>query len=71
VVLGLLMLVGAAGYALFAIAPKGQRFPEPPAPNAGAFLFTPHGPDSPELMLMEPLRPAPPPSRARRTKPGA
>jgi hypothetical protein len=70
VLIGMLLLVAAAGSVLWAIAPKGERFPEKPAPGASGLVFTPHGPDSPELMVMDhgPVRPAR--SRARRPRPG-
>lgn len=45
VLLGVLLLLGAAGSVLFAIAPKGERFPEQPVHDAPELLFTPHGPD--------------------------
>jgi hypothetical protein len=47
VLLGVLLLLGAAGSVLFAIAPKGERFPEQPGHDAPEFLFTPFGPDQP------------------------
>ncbi len=47
VLLGVLLLLGALGSVLFAIAPKGERFPEPPVHDAPEFLFTPYGPDQP------------------------
>jgi len=51
--IGWLLLVGAAGSVLFAIAPRGERFPEPPAHDTHQVLFTPYGADSPELMVMD------------------
>ncbi len=71
VLLGVLLLVGAAGYVLFAIAPKGKRFPEQPVHNAPGFLFTPYGPDSSELMVMDHGPEPSPRSRARPPKPSA
>lgn len=47
VLLGVLLLLGAAGSVLFAIAPRGERFPEQPVHDAPEFLFTPYGPDQP------------------------
>jgi hypothetical protein len=69
--LGVLLLVGAAGSVLFVIAPKGERFPEQPVHDALGFLFTPYGPDSPELMVMDRGPEPSPRSRARRPKPSA
>jgi hypothetical protein len=51
--IGLLLMVGAVGSILWAIAPKGERFPEQTAGAARSVVFTPHGPDSPELMVMD------------------
>jgi hypothetical protein len=51
--IGMLLLVAAAGSILWALVPKGERFPEPVAQEATGFVFTPHGPDNPELMVMD------------------
>jgi hypothetical protein len=70
--IGILMLVAGAGAILFAVAPKGERFPERTVRDAPGFLFTPYGPDSPELMVMErEPEPRPRPRARRRPKAGA
>jgi hypothetical protein len=67
--IGMLVLVAAAGSILWAIAPKGERFPEHPAGGAPGVVFTPHGPDSPELMVMDQGSDQPSSTRTRRPKP--
>jgi hypothetical protein len=69
--IGLLLLVGAVGSVLWAIAPKGERFPEQPAREAPGLVFTPYGADSPELMVMDQGPEPSPQSRARRPRPSA
>jgi hypothetical protein len=67
--IGMLLLVGAVGSILWAIAPKGERFPEQPSGGAPSVVFTPSGPENPELMVMDQGSDQPSSTRTRRPRP--